>query len=724
MSKKWALWAGAAALGAGALLPSAAQAQGQGGGPFADVPNNHWAYDAVQQLAQRGIFTGYPDGTFSGKRALTRYEFAVALQRMLQEVQRQIAAIQLKPGPQGERGSTGAPGAPGGRGPVGPPGPPGPPGVPPGTIAELQRQQTLLRNDITQLQKLAQEFSSELAMLGADVEQLKRNLQALADRVGRLEATVARMPRITGAVNTGFRATSATSSVNGFENIPPIAGGGGPGVPGLVDRDGRLLLNSSSLLERVNAFYDIDLGITAQISDVATARLLLNAGNYLRGYLGSRISQVNPFIDGGIEGGGFIPGTGTAVPNFTVENVTPYYLYIESPIKLGTFGSQLTVGKFGHQFTPYTLKMVDVDSYFYNDKTDLGDYPITGARATFKAFDLNWTLYGGVHQSDYAQLTSTAGWLFPGIYQSGPQLGDGPRFRPQGDAVAFAGGYNLIGSSWIEQSAGARVTWATKRFQIGGTYLTGGASASDAAAVGGDVSDLWRQLSVYGFDVNWNFWRRLGISVNATQSRWDGQIDQNMTKIFSIGERDRQAVDARLTVPIGSLALSGFYKRIGNAFDAPGSWGRMGNWINPRGIEGWGGTLSIPLTPISRKLVFDAEGALYNYNAFSRSVGYANASDLTYIRAGLRYPLTSRNSVDFGYERVDYEAKRSNPGRAFAGVDRLEQYYNIGFTHQFSPNMSFRLLYQLMNVKSGGLLEAPGFSYDANIIATQFQVRF
>ncbi|MGV3720863.1 MAG: S-layer homology domain-containing protein, partial [Actinomycetota bacterium] len=92
MKTKWALWAGAA-VSAGVLLPVAAHAQA---GPFADVPQTHWAYDAVQQLAQRGIFTGYPDGTFAGKRALTRYEFAVALQRMLQEVQRNIAAIELK----------------------------------------------------------------------------------------------------------------------------------------------------------------------------------------------------------------------------------------------------------------------------------------------------------------------------------------------------------------------------------------------------------------------------------------------------------------------------------------------------------------------------------------------------------------------------------------------------------------------------------------------------
>ena len=87
MRNGWALWAGAV-IGVGALLPGAVQAQGRG--PFDDVPQGHWAYDAVTDLAKRGVFTGYPDGTFKGKRALTRYEFAVALQRLLTEVQRMI----------------------------------------------------------------------------------------------------------------------------------------------------------------------------------------------------------------------------------------------------------------------------------------------------------------------------------------------------------------------------------------------------------------------------------------------------------------------------------------------------------------------------------------------------------------------------------------------------------------------------------------------------------
>jgi len=51
--------------------------------PFIDVPVNHWAYDAIGQLAARGILSGYPDGTYKGRQPTTRYEMASALARAL-----------------------------------------------------------------------------------------------------------------------------------------------------------------------------------------------------------------------------------------------------------------------------------------------------------------------------------------------------------------------------------------------------------------------------------------------------------------------------------------------------------------------------------------------------------------------------------------------------------------------------------------------------------------
>ena len=51
---------------------------------FADVPQNHWAYAAVQDLANRGLLNGYEDGLFKGDRTLTRYEFAQVVYNAIQ----------------------------------------------------------------------------------------------------------------------------------------------------------------------------------------------------------------------------------------------------------------------------------------------------------------------------------------------------------------------------------------------------------------------------------------------------------------------------------------------------------------------------------------------------------------------------------------------------------------------------------------------------------------
>ena len=51
---------------------------------FADVPQNHWAYAAVQDLANRGLVNGYEDGLFKGDHTLTRYEFAQVVYNAIQ----------------------------------------------------------------------------------------------------------------------------------------------------------------------------------------------------------------------------------------------------------------------------------------------------------------------------------------------------------------------------------------------------------------------------------------------------------------------------------------------------------------------------------------------------------------------------------------------------------------------------------------------------------------
>src|SRR5438067_1856693 len=71
-----------------------------------DVPKDHWAYDAVNDLAGKGLIKGYPpDGNFFGKRTATRYEMATIVQRVLMRIDELLAKkaekSDIKPAPVG-----------------------------------------------------------------------------------------------------------------------------------------------------------------------------------------------------------------------------------------------------------------------------------------------------------------------------------------------------------------------------------------------------------------------------------------------------------------------------------------------------------------------------------------------------------------------------------------------------------------------------------------------
>ncbi|AFY90647.1 iron uptake porin [Chroococcidiopsis thermalis] len=59
---------------------------------LSDVQPSDWAFQALQSLVERyGVIAGYPDSTFRGDRAMTRYEFAAGLNAALERINEQIA---------------------------------------------------------------------------------------------------------------------------------------------------------------------------------------------------------------------------------------------------------------------------------------------------------------------------------------------------------------------------------------------------------------------------------------------------------------------------------------------------------------------------------------------------------------------------------------------------------------------------------------------------------
>lgn len=147
------------------LVAVSAPASAQGA--FADVPTNHWAYNAIQTLAEQGLVEGYPDGFFHGQRPMTRYEFAQAIARLSVKIEERITAAG---GVQGKQGEQGIPGPPGGITP---------------------EQQELLN-------RLEKEFAPELKALRTD-------LDALTERVAALEETEVALPKITVSGDSSVR---------------------------------------------------------------------------------------------------------------------------------------------------------------------------------------------------------------------------------------------------------------------------------------------------------------------------------------------------------------------------------------------------------------------------------------------------------------------------------------------------------------------------------------
>ncbi len=102
---------------------------------LSDVEPTAWAYEALRSLVERyGCIVGYPDRTFRGDRALSRWEFAAGLNACMNVIERLI-----------------------------------------------QENVAVLREDIDKLKRLAEEFESELAALGTRVDNLETRVSFLED---------------------------------------------------------------------------------------------------------------------------------------------------------------------------------------------------------------------------------------------------------------------------------------------------------------------------------------------------------------------------------------------------------------------------------------------------------------------------------------------------------------------------------------------------------------
>ena len=140
---------------------------------LADVQPGDWAFQALQNLAERyGCIAGYPDSSYRGNRALTRYEFAAGLNACISRISELIAANK------------------------------------PEATEDL-----ITKEDLAALQKLQADFAGELATL-------RNGVDTLEGRAGELEAQ-----------------QFSTAAVLGGEVIFGLTGAAGGGAGGRGEKD-------------------------------------------------------------------------------------------------------------------------------------------------------------------------------------------------------------------------------------------------------------------------------------------------------------------------------------------------------------------------------------------------------------------------------------------------------------------------------------------------------
>lgn len=109
-------------------------------GPFADVPKDHWALGALERLAANGVLPGFADGTYQGRRIVSRYDLAVAVSRALDRAR------------------------------------------------ELQKEGSQVKDDDQRLlERLTVELRNELTLLGARVESLERRVEGQEQKADELD---------------------------------------------------------------------------------------------------------------------------------------------------------------------------------------------------------------------------------------------------------------------------------------------------------------------------------------------------------------------------------------------------------------------------------------------------------------------------------------------------------------------------------------------------------
>jgi hypothetical protein len=631
---------------------------------FPDVPDNHWAYDALKNMKAAGVLVGYPDGLFRGSRPASRYELAVAvnaaytrLKAITDGLDGQIKAINDKLSGYASQQD----------------------------LQNLRDALTALQNDvnsmkgwgedIANLKRLADTFQKELQSLGVDVEAMKKDLGDLANRVTILEK---RKPavNISGDLNLWMGAGNSRDNDYGLNMDGRINGNSLPNNPALgspvgLDRDLVFLHEGAFNFSGTN-----DTGPKW-------------AGTVV---VGNMLGGVNPGDGFGnqSQGGGLGFGYAQGQEDVYIQNFSVIFNTSIAGLAFNT-----DVGRVGYKISPYIYQRMDRTSYFSNERWDNGKYYFDGGILGFNLGGAKLDVFAGNTPAN--SLSGNAGASVVGTpldpVVSGPV--NGP-FAPGGAILLF--NRQLGGNLNIPLTSAGNLNLA---------YLWLDTDSTSPTSLNAN------RLSVYGGTVNLHFGQ---LKLEGGYAGTD--LQYNTSNILT---NNNNSYYGKAAIGSDKWGIWGGYRVVEANFLAPGDWGRLGVLRNPTNIEGFqvGGHLDL-----THAITLKADGEFDKGkdNGFATTTGFGTGTDIDKYSVSLGYKATSNLSFYVGYED-DMFKNLVNPGAEIITGNPNYQWATIGLNYGLSDSAKLTIQYQLSDVKHDYQVSDDG-TFRGGFLTSQLTIKF
>jgi hypothetical protein len=211
------------------------------------------------------------------------------------------------------------------------------------------------------------------------------------------------------------------------------------------------------------------------------------------------------------------------------------------------------------------------------------------------------------------------------------------------------------------------------------------------------------------------FVKRIGIGIN-------GDIANSVTEGLKTNATDGYRYmqhDENLSFQFGSLSFQGGYQYIGPYSTAPGYWGRVGSWTDPTNIQGPVYSARFAVTP---KIALNADYEQYKAAYGNADSPLQDGDHLNRYQVGIGYGLSRTNSLDLGYEDLQYDLRSTHSGLFQPGTPH-ETYLTFGVGHTFNSRASLKLLYQIVRYDDKGTGFDP-VNGDGGVAVGQFSIKF